>query len=140
ACIVRSAVDDSLPLSLAGTRCNPRRFQLPPPQALPQFIGQRIVESLEREADCGGGGRSGEGPGWGGGFVGGGGGATFGSRRAGHRAPLPTRNATMLLPMLVAGFAAMLVPILLRDAPIYDSLREHTLRRERVLWQKTQKE
>jgi chloride channel protein, CIC family len=50
-----------------------------------------------------------------------------------------TANATMLLPMLVACFVAMLVPTLLRDAPIYDSLRDHTLRRERVLWQKTQK-
>src|SRR5215475_2847355 len=50
-----------------------------------------------------------------------------------------TANVTMLLPMLVACFAAMLVPTLLRDAPIYDSLREHTLRRERVLRQKTQK-
>jgi len=44
-----------------------------------------------------------------------------------------TANVTMLLPMLVACFAAMLVPTLLRDAPIYDSLREHTLRRERGL-------
>jgi chloride channel protein, CIC family len=44
-----------------------------------------------------------------------------------------TANVTMLLPMLVACFAAMLVPTLLRDAPIYDSLGEHTLRRERVL-------
>jgi CIC family chloride channel protein len=44
-----------------------------------------------------------------------------------------TANVTMLLPMLVACFAAMLVPTLLRDAPIYDSLREHTLHRERVL-------
>jgi CIC family chloride channel protein len=43
-----------------------------------------------------------------------------------------TANVTMLLPILVACFAAMLVPTLLRDAPIYDSLREHTLRRERV--------
>ena len=41
--------------------------------------------------------------------------------------------------LLVACFAAMLVPTLLRDAPIYDSLREHTLRRERVLRQTTQK-
>jgi hypothetical protein len=31
------------------------------------------------------------------------------------------------------GEQRMLVPTLLRDAPIYDSLREHTLRRERVL-------
>src|SRR5262249_47743494 len=48
-------------------------------------------------------------------------------------------HVRLLLPMLVACFAAMLVPALLRDAPIYDSLREHTLRRERVLRQKTQK-
>jgi CIC family chloride channel protein len=41
----------------------------------------------------------------------------------------------MLLPMLVACFAAMLVPTLPRDAPIYDSLHEHTLRRERALLQ-----
>jgi chloride channel protein, CIC family len=50
-----------------------------------------------------------------------------------------TANVTMLLPMLVACFAAMLVPTLLRDAPIYDSLREHTLRHEKVLQPKTQK-
>jgi chloride channel protein, CIC family len=42
-----------------------------------------------------------------------------------------TSSVTMLLPMLGACFVAMLVPTLLRDAPIYDSLREHTLRRER---------
>lgn len=47
-----------------------------------------------------------------------------------------TANATMLLPMLVACFPAMLVPTLLRETPIYDSLREHTLRR--FPWQKTQ--
>jgi CIC family chloride channel protein len=50
-----------------------------------------------------------------------------------------TANVTMLLPMLVACFTAMLVPTLLRNAPIYESLREHTLRREGVLQQKTQK-
>jgi chloride channel protein, CIC family len=50
-----------------------------------------------------------------------------------------TANVTMLLPMLVACFAAMLVPTLLRNAPIYESLREHTLRGERVLQQQTQK-
>src|SRR4029450_3876258 len=38
---------------------------------------------------------------------------------------------TLLLPMLSACFAAMLVPNLLRDAPIYDSLRERTLKRSR---------
>jgi len=35
----------------------------------------------------------------------------------------------MLLPMLAACFVAMLVPALLRDPPIYDSLRERILRR-----------
>jgi CIC family chloride channel protein len=34
-----------------------------------------------------------------------------------------TGNVTMLLPMLGACFAAMLVPTVLRNAPIYDSLR-----------------
>jgi CIC family chloride channel protein len=37
----------------------------------------------------------------------------------------------MLLPMLVASFAAMLVPTLLRNVPLYESLREHMLRGER---------
>jgi len=41
-----------------------------------------------------------------------------------------TANVTMLLPMLGACFVAMLVPMLLRNAPIYESLREHTLRLE----------
>jgi CIC family chloride channel protein len=50
-----------------------------------------------------------------------------------------TANVTMLLPMLLACFAAMLVPTLLRNAPIYDSLREHMLCGERVLQQQTQK-
>jgi len=44
-----------------------------------------------------------------------------------------TGNVTMLLPMLGACFMAMLVPTLLRDPPIYDSLRELTLRREQKL-------
>jgi chloride channel protein, CIC family len=35
-----------------------------------------------------------------------------------------TASVTLLLPMLGACFVAMLVPTLLRDAPIYDSLRE----------------
>lgn len=35
-----------------------------------------------------------------------------------------TGNVTMLLPMLGACFAAMLLPTLLRNPPIYDSLRE----------------
>ena len=39
-----------------------------------------------------------------------------------------TGSFTLLLPMLASCFAAMLVPNLLRDAPIYDSLRGRTLR------------
>jgi CIC family chloride channel protein len=44
-----------------------------------------------------------------------------------------TGNVTMLLPMLGACFVAMLLPMLLRTPPIYDSLREHTLRLERQI-------
>jgi CIC family chloride channel protein len=44
-----------------------------------------------------------------------------------------TAAFTLLLPMLGACFAAMLVATLLRDAPIYDALREGTLRREKGL-------
>ena len=44
-----------------------------------------------------------------------------------------TASVTMLLPMLGACFAAMLIPTLLFDPPIYDSLRENTLQRERAL-------
>ncbi|MGE0285640.1 MAG: H(+)/Cl(-) exchange transporter ClcA [Bradyrhizobium sp.] len=47
-----------------------------------------------------------------------------------------TANVSMLLPMLGACFAAMLLPMLLRDAPIYDSLREHTLRLEEQIRQR----
>jgi CIC family chloride channel protein len=43
-----------------------------------------------------------------------------------------TGNVTMLLPMLGACFTAALVPALLRNAPIYDSLREDLLRREEI--------
>jgi CIC family chloride channel protein len=43
-----------------------------------------------------------------------------------------TSNVTMLLPMLGACFAAMLIPTLLSDPPIYDSLRESLLRRARA--------
>src|ERR1700739_49116 len=43
-----------------------------------------------------------------------------------------TANVTMLLPMLGACFVAMLVPTQLHDPPIYDSLREFTLERERT--------
>jgi CIC family chloride channel protein len=39
-----------------------------------------------------------------------------------------TSSVTMLLPMLAACFAAMVVPTRLENAPIYDSLRELTLR------------
>ncbi len=39
-----------------------------------------------------------------------------------------TASFTMLLPMIAACFTAMLVPNLLGTAPIYDSLRERTLR------------
>jgi len=42
-----------------------------------------------------------------------------------------TGNVTLLLPMLGACFVAMLIPNLVRNAPIYDSLREITLRRDR---------
>ena len=40
-----------------------------------------------------------------------------------------TASFTMLLPMLVAGAAAMLLPALLRSLPIYDSLRQRVARR-----------
>jgi CIC family chloride channel protein len=39
-----------------------------------------------------------------------------------------TASFTMLLPMIAAGFAAMLVPNLLHGVPIYDSLRERVYR------------
>lgn len=39
-----------------------------------------------------------------------------------------TANVTLLLPMLAACFTAMVVPTLLGSAPIYDSLRERSLR------------
>ena len=42
-----------------------------------------------------------------------------------------TANTTLLLPMLGACFVAMLVPTLVGNEPIYDSLRGQTLRRER---------
>jgi CIC family chloride channel protein len=40
-----------------------------------------------------------------------------------------TASFTLLLPMLGACFAAMVVPTMLGNAPIYDTLRERTLRR-----------
>jgi CIC family chloride channel protein len=43
-----------------------------------------------------------------------------------------TAGFTMLLPMLGACFAAMLVPILLHCAPIYEALRERAARRRQV--------
>ena len=43
-----------------------------------------------------------------------------------------TASFTLLLPMLAACFTAMLVPTLLRSAPIYDSLRERILERNRI--------
>jgi CIC family chloride channel protein len=42
-----------------------------------------------------------------------------------------TADVTMLLPMLGACAMAMLTPTLLKDPPIYDSLRERTVKRER---------
>jgi chloride channel protein, CIC family len=47
-----------------------------------------------------------------------------------------TGSVTLLLPMLGACFVAMLLPMLLHNAPIYDSLREHTLRLEAQLKQR----
>lgn len=43
-----------------------------------------------------------------------------------------TSNVTMLLPMLGACFVAMLVPALLSNAPIYDSLKALTLKHART--------
>jgi CIC family chloride channel protein len=43
-----------------------------------------------------------------------------------------TASFTSLLPMLAACFTAMLMPNLLRNPPIYDSLRERTLERNRM--------
>jgi CIC family chloride channel protein len=40
-----------------------------------------------------------------------------------------TGSMALLLPMLGACAMAMLVPTLLRDDPVYDSLRERTLRK-----------
>jgi CIC family chloride channel protein len=51
-----------------------------------------------------------------------------------------TGNVTLLLPMLGACFTAMLVPTLLREQPIYDSLLEHTRRREKLLREAGHKE
>jgi len=43
-----------------------------------------------------------------------------------------TATVTLLLPMLGATFTAMLVPTLLQNAPIYDSLRERILPRDKA--------
>jgi chloride channel protein, CIC family len=43
-----------------------------------------------------------------------------------------TGNVTMLLPILEACFVAMLVPMLMRNAPIYESLRQLLLQRNRT--------
>ena len=43
-----------------------------------------------------------------------------------------TASFTLLLPMLAACFVATLVPTMLRNAPIYDSLRERTLQRHQM--------
>jgi CIC family chloride channel protein len=43
-----------------------------------------------------------------------------------------TDSVTMLLPMLAACFTAMLVPALMREEPIYEALRRHMLRGNRV--------
>jgi chloride channel protein, CIC family len=43
-----------------------------------------------------------------------------------------TASVTMLLPMLGACFMAMLAPTLMGDPPIYDSLRERIVERERT--------
>lgn len=43
-----------------------------------------------------------------------------------------TADVTMLLPMLGACAMAMLTPTLLKDPPIYDSLRERTVNQERA--------
>jgi CIC family chloride channel protein len=42
-----------------------------------------------------------------------------------------TGSASLLLPMLGACFGAMLVPTLVGDPPIYDSLRRRAARTER---------
>ena len=43
-----------------------------------------------------------------------------------------TADVTMLLPMLGACFMAMLAPTLMRNAPVYDPLRDRTIERERT--------
>src|SRR5262249_29407791 len=55
ACL-RAPGDDSLTVSLAGTARKPPRFPLLAPPAPPQFIRQRIVERLGRQAQFEGGG------------------------------------------------------------------------------------
>jgi CIC family chloride channel protein len=48
-----------------------------------------------------------------------------------------TADVTLLLPMLGACAMAMLTPTLLKDPPIYDSLRERTVARERARLERT---
>jgi CIC family chloride channel protein len=43
-----------------------------------------------------------------------------------------TGGFAMFLPMLAACFSAMLVPNLLRSAPIYETLRQHMVRRQQI--------
>jgi CIC family chloride channel protein len=43
-----------------------------------------------------------------------------------------TGNVTLLMPTIGACFVAMLVPTLLRNAPIYDALRERSATTERA--------
>jgi CIC family chloride channel protein len=51
-----------------------------------------------------------------------------------------TADVTMLLPMLCACAMAMLTPTLLKDPPIYDSLRERTVNRERARLERAARE
>lgn len=44
-----------------------------------------------------------------------------------------TSSVTMLLPMLGACFAALLVPLMLGNPPVYESLRANLLRTNRVM-------
>jgi chloride channel protein, CIC family len=48
-----------------------------------------------------------------------------------------TADVALLLPMLGACAMAMLTPTLLKDPPIYDSLRERTVARERARLERT---
>jgi chloride channel protein, CIC family len=50
-----------------------------------------------------------------------------------------TGSFTLLLPMLLACFAAMIVPNLLGDPPIYDSLTRDAVRRRTAVQKSSQK-